>query len=64
MSADSWMCIQLCRVRKIALRGAITRHGVWAILRTLSAYQIGSLPEATLDLGQPPQSADSTAFFT
>jgi hypothetical protein len=40
------------RVRKIALRGAITEHGVSAILRTLSASRIDSLPEAILDFGK------------
>jgi hypothetical protein len=34
------------------LRRATTGHGAKAILRTLSASRIGSLPEATLNLGQ------------
>ena len=39
-------------MRKIALRGITSCHGVKAILRTRSARRINLFPEATLDLGQ------------
>ena len=55
----------LRRVRKIALRGARTRHWLRAILHTRLAAWIDYSPKRpSISARSPPQSAGSKALFT